>query len=702
MDALEQARAEIDAVDAQLAALFERRMAAVLQVAEYKRAHGLPVYDAARETAVLEKAAARIQDPALRPYYKDHVQNLMDVAKQYEAVVLGQNRAAYQGVEGAFAHIALRALFPHAEAVSYPTWDEVFDAVERGDAARGVVPFENSHAGDVSAVLDLCYNHPALWVVDVYDLPISQNLLVLPGTKLDQIKSVYSHQQAIAQSETFLRQFGLPATAMANTAMAAKFVAESGDSSKAAIASVETAALYGLEVLVPSINTDGDNTTRFIVLSREKPTGGNRFSLLFTVDNKPGKLGEVIQIIGASGFNMESIKSRPMPHVPFEYYFYVELVGDPTADETAALLRELDHLPYRAAVRSVYQMSEFIGTKLTMNLGERSYDIIVKSGSLENLYQFARLDRRVAVVTDSGVPAQYAQMVADQCKDAHIITVPQGEASKSFKILESVLKQMLEFGMGRGDLVIAVGGGVVGDLAGFAASIYMRGIDFINCPTTTLSMIDSSIGGKTAVDLGDTKNIVGAFWQPKLVIVDPDTLATLPRRHFINGLAEAVKASLLADPELFAIFENGDVDAQIGEIICRSLRFKKNIVEQDETEQGMRKALNFGHTIGHGIEAVKGIKGRRTVGLYHGECVALGMLPMIESKALQKRVRAVYRRLGLPTRTTYDKEKVLAEMLHDKKAQSGQITIIKVPGLGCWRAETIPVEGLRPLLGIEE
>ena len=346
-------------------------------------------------------------------------------------------------------------------------------------------------------------------------------------------------------------------------------------------------------------------------------------------------------------------------------------------------------------------MSEFIGTKLTMNLGERSYDIIVKSGSLENLYQFARLDRRVAVVTDSGVPAQYAQMVADQCKDAHIITVPQGEASKSFKILESVLKQMLEFGMGRGDLVIAVGGGVVGDLAGFAASIYMRGIDFINCPTTTLSMIDSSIGGKTAVDLGDTKNIVGAFWQPKLVIVDPDTLSTLPRR-LINGLAEAVKASLLADPELFAIFENGDVDAQIGKIICRSLRFKKNIVEQDETEQGMRKALNFGHTIGHGIEAVKGIKGRRTVGLYHGECVALGMLPMIESKALQKRVRAVYRRLGLPTRTTYDKEKVLAEMLHDKKAQSGQITIIKVPGLGCWRAETIPVEGLRPLLGIEE
>ncbi len=346
-------------------------------------------------------------------------------------------------------------------------------------------------------------------------------------------------------------------------------------------------------------------------------------------------------------------------------------------------------------------MSEFIGTKLTMNLGPRSYDIILKRGALENLYQFARLDRRVAIVTDSGVPEAYARRVADQCRDARIITVPQGEASKSLKTLETVLRQMLDFGMGRGDLVVAVGGGVVGDLAGFAASIYMRGVDFINCPTTTLSMIDSSIGGKTAVDLGDTKNIVGTFWQPKLVIVDPDTLSTLPQRHFVNGLAEAVKAALLADPELFSIFEQGDVDARIDEIIYRCLRFKKNIVEQDETEQGMRKALNFGHTLGHGIEAVRGIKGRRTTGLYHGECVALGMLPMIESKTLQKRVRAVYRRLGLPLRASYDKQKVLAEMLHDKKAQAGQITLIKVPGLGCWRTETVPAAALPTLLGLE-
>ena len=330
-------------------------------------------------------------------------------------------------------------------------------------------------------------------------------------------------------------------------------------------------------------------------------------------------------------------------------------------------------------------MSDFIGTKLTMNLGERSYDIIVKRGSLENLYQFARLDRRVAVVTDSGVPAQYAQMVADQCKDATIITVPQGEASKSFKILETVLRQMLDFGMGRGDLVVAVGGGVVGDLAGFAASIYMRGIDFINCPTTTLSMIDSSIGGKTAVDLGDTKNIVGAFWQPKLVIVDPDTLSTLPRRHFINGLAEAIKAGLLADPELFSIFEKEDVDDRIGDIICRSLRFKKSIVEQDETEQGMRKALNFGHTIGHAFELA---------GHYetwtHGQGVAAGMnwaaqlgvgLGITPPEVVEQ-IRSILNKFGLPQDIPCPWETMTEAVGLDKKRTGDSITLILLERLG--------------------
>lgn len=341
--------------------------------------------------------------------------------------------------------------------------------------------------------------------------------------------------------------------------------------------------------------------------------------------------------------------------------------------------------------------------KLTMHLGARSYDIILKRGCLANLHQFTDLThRRVFILTDSGVPAVYAQNLLAQCAEGKVCTVPQGEGSKCLKTYGEVLAAMLDFGMTRKDLLVAVGGGVVGDLGGFCAASYMRGIDFVNCPTTTLSQIDSSIGGKTGIDLGPTKNIVGAFWQPKAVLIDPDTLATLPRRHFVNGLAEAVKAGLIADPALFELFETGDPDADIETIIYRSLLVKKKIVEQDEREGGARRALNFGHTIGHGIEAVKGIRGRRTNGLYHGECVALGMLPMIEDRQLQKRARAVLRKLGLPVRTGVDKHKVLDYMHHDKKSAGSTITVIKVPGLGCWRADTIPTTALPALLGLPD
>ena len=345
---------------------------------------------------------------------------------------------------------------------------------------------------------------------------------------------------------------------------------------------------------------------------------------------------------------------------------------------------------------------EKFGMKLTMQLKQRSYDIILKAGCLKNLHQFTNTaNRKVFVLTDSGVPAQYAQTVADQCPDARVYTIPQGEGSKSLKVYGEVLQAMLDFGMTRADLLVSVGGGVVGDLGGFCAASYMRGIDFVNCPTTVLSQVDSSIGGKTAIDLGETKNIVGAFWQPKVVLVDFDTLTTLPERQVANGLAEALKTGLIGDPKLFSLFEGEDPRQNLEEIIYRSLKFKKKIVEQDEREGGMRKCLNFGHTIGHGIEAVKGIRGRRTTGLYHGECVALGMLPMIEDNALTKRVRAIYRTLGLPVRTGVSKEKVLHYMLHDKKAGNGTITVIKCPGLGCWRAETLPLTELPSLLGME-
>ena len=324
--------------------------------------------------------------------------------------------------------------------------------------------------------------------------------------------------------------------------------------------------------------------------------------------------------------------------------------------------------------------------KLTMQLKSRSYDIILKAGCLANLHQFTNVaNRKVFVLTDSGVPAEYAQIVAAQCPDSTVYTIPRGEGSKCLKVYGQVLQAMLAFGMDRKDLLVSVGGGVVGDLGGFCAASYMRGIDFVNCPTTVLSQVDSSIGGKTAIDLGETKNIVGAFWQPKVVLVDFDTL----------------KTGIIGDPQLFALFECEHPEDNIEQIVYRSLKFKKKIVEQDEREGSVRACLNFGHTIGHGIEAVRGVRGRRTTGLYHGECVALGMLPMIEDTALLKRTRAIYRALGLPTRAGANKEKVLAYMQHDKKARGDHITVIKCPGLGCWRADSLPMTELPALLGME-
>lgn len=333
--------------------------------------------------------------------------------------------------------------------------------------------------------------------------------------------------------------------------------------------------------------------------------------------------------------------------------------------------------------------------KLTMSLGKRSYDIIVRRGALSRVGQLANLQRKVLVVSDEGVPQNYVDTVLAQCKMGYSVRLPQGEQSKSMACFELLLTKMLEYGFTRSDVVVAVGGGVMGDLAGFAAASYMRGISFINCPTTTLSQIDSSIGGKTAINLAGTKNTVGAFHQPSLVIVDADTLATLPKRHFVNGLAEAVKAGLIADEALFELFETEQIEEQIEEVIYRSLVMKKNVVEKDEREQGQRAILNFGHTIGHAIESATQLSG-----LFHGESVALGMLPMIEEDALRQRTKKVLERLGLPTSITYQGDAIYQYMCSDKKADSdGMITIVKVPKLGTVTLEKIQLKEMRTVIG---
>lgn len=339
-------------LDRQLARLFCRRMElAALEAREQGKAQ--PVFVSGAPNPELLAEAVK-EDPALEKYYRAFWQTGRQLAAQYQMEVLGRSLVAYQGVEGAFSHIALRRLFPQAGAKSYSTWAAVFDAVQGGEAAYGVLPFENSNAGDVSAVLDLCFAYPELHVCKVCDLPVRQNLLALPGARLADIRRVVSHPQAIAQSARFLNSLGLASSECLNTAVAAKQVAESGDLTLAAIASAETAELYGLQVLAAGINSDGDNTTRFIVITREKPTGGDRFSLLFTVDHKAGQLARVIQAIGAAGFNMECIKSRPMPGVPFEYYFYVELEGQPGEQASKTLLEALGQICNTLRVLGVY------------------------------------------------------------------------------------------------------------------------------------------------------------------------------------------------------------------------------------------------------------------------------------------------------------------------------------------------------------
>jgi 3-dehydroquinate synthase len=312
-----------------------------------------------------------------------------------------------------------------------------------------------------------------------------------------------------------------------------------------------------------------------------------------------------------------------------------------------------------------------------LDLDKRGYDITVGSGLIKNADSYFNLERKIFIVTDSGVPAEYARTVANCAKEAKIYTIAQGEASKSLAVLEKLLFEMMDFNMTRADAAIAVGGGVVGDLTGFAASCYMRGIDFYNVPTTLLSQVDSSIGGKCAVNLGKTKNIVGAFYQPKAVLIDTDVLRTFNKRHVSAGLAEAVKMSLTCDADLFGIFEEKDISEEnIEEIIVRSLLIKKRVVEEDEKETGLRKVLNFGHTLGHGIEAESALSK-----LYHGECVALGMIPLTSLK-VRERLIAVLKKLGLPTEYNGNIEQAIKYASHDKKAAANGIDVVLVSEIG--------------------
>ena len=339
-----------------------------------------------------------------------------------------------------------------------------------------------------------------------------------------------------------------------------------------------------------------------------------------------------------------------------------------------------------ASASRAYQAALMSDTnRIRIELGKDSYDIYVGQGLLGSVDKLINTDRRILIVTDSGVPEIYAKTVAAACTDAHIHVIEQGEESKNLDTFARICDKMLKLGMQRKDAVIAVGGGVVGDVAGFASACYMRGIDFYNIPTTLLSQVDSSIGGKTAIDFCGTKNIIGAFHQPKAVIIDTDVLKTLDKRQHAAGLAEAVKMALTSDKELFELLEGGLWKSDTSELILRSLLIKKTVVEADEKECSLRRILNFGHTFGHGIEAVSN--------LYHGECVAIGMIPMCSS-AVRERLVPLLEDIGLPTSFDCDFERAIEFMRHDKKGDADMTYAVFSDEIGTCRIEKLPFDTL--------
>ena len=346
--------------------------------------------------------------------------------------------------------------------------------------------------------------------------------------------------------------------------------------------------------------------------------------------------------------------------------------------------------------------------EVKVNLGKRSYDIKIARGLLAKIGSEARLlskADKVAVITDANVDALYGQSIQKALEDAAFsvsrIVIEPREKSKTLGTLSDVFAQMAAFGMTRSDLVITFGGGVPGDLGGFAAATFLRGIDFIQVPTSLLAQIDSSVGGKVAVDLPAGKNLVGSFYQPLGVFIDPDLLGTLPKRYLHDGLAETIKYGCIRSSGLFAklqhIKDDEELLSEIEAIIQECCSIKARIVEMDEFDTGERMLLNFGHTIGHAVEKYFNYET-----FTHGEGVGIGMVALTEqteqlgitAKGSAKLIREVLKRYGLPTEAVMAKDEVLRTIAFDKKKKGGTITLIVLDKIGQARLMKIPCEEL--------
>ena len=339
---LEEARRIINEVDAQMAELFVKRMRAAELVYAQKKEFGLPILDRKREDAVVEKNSALVEDEVLKGYYIDYLKYTMSLSRAYQYRMQSGLRVAYSGVEGAFAHIAAGKIFPEGNRVSHSDFKAAYDAVVRGDCDVAVLPIENSYAGEVGQTIDLIFSGN-LYINGIYEFEIHQNLLGLPDATVEDVKKVTSHPQALSQCHEYIKLRGFETEESNNTALAARTVAEGKDKSLGAIASLETAEIYGLKVIEANINKSSENTTRFAVLSKVKAASPALSStvLMFTVKHEAGSLATAIGIIGKYGFNMTALRSRPMRKHSWQYYFYVEIDGSTDTENGARMINEL-------------------------------------------------------------------------------------------------------------------------------------------------------------------------------------------------------------------------------------------------------------------------------------------------------------------------------------------------------------------------
>ena len=340
---LEEARKIINEVDVQMAELFVKRMQAAELVYEHKKEYGLPILDKAREDMVIKNNSAMVEDEVLKSYYIDYIKNVMSISRAYQYRMQNGLKVAFSGVEGAFAHIAAGRIFPQSDRVSCRNFEEAYNAVVNGECDVAVLPIENSYAGEVGQTIDLIFDG-SLYINGIYELVIHQNLLGVEGATVEDIKKVTSHPQALAQCHEYTEKKNFATIEASNTAIAAKMVAEAGDKSLGAIASVETAEIFGLKVLEANINKSSKNTTRFAVLSKvqAKSEQLNNSVLMFTVKHEAGSLANAITIIGKYGYNMTALRSRPLKKHSWQYYFYIEVDGPVNTEKGMEMIAELE------------------------------------------------------------------------------------------------------------------------------------------------------------------------------------------------------------------------------------------------------------------------------------------------------------------------------------------------------------------------